>query len=418
MQTAVLPGPRSQASQGDVLAYILSPTTPDEFLTSFFEKAPLHVARDDAGYFGDVYDVAEVENSISVAGSDHERFLLVKSGAPPVLPENMTIERRHPRTRHTGRPPTMALDFRSVLSYFDRGYTFVIKDAAPVSPRLQKFLNRLQQRIGFYVQANVYFTPPKAKGFDVHHDTHDTLVMQISGTKTWRIYEPVVELPVETQPFTKDRHAKGLRLHSEVKMSPGDTLYVPHGFPHEAFSADDTSLHVTLALCPLRAIDLLEAMLDLATVTDVELRRSLPPGWHESKDFAEQFAALIRQRLPMAIRPALVLPASEMILREMFAATRTEAGGAFEEWQRFSELHSDNMLSLRDDVPYLIRQDGDRVEILIAGKSLGFPANHNAVLERLQRGPATIPELDKLLPSNLARALVKMLMLEGLITVS
>ena len=53
-----------------------------------------------------------------------------------------------------------------------------------------------------FAQPNVYITPPAAQGFQVHHDTHDTSTAQISGEKTWRIYEPIIALPLECSPST------------------------------------------------------------------------------------------------------------------------------------------------------------------------------------------------------------------------
>ena len=397
---------------------LLAPSTPTEFLERYFEKEPLHIGRGDPKYFRDVYDVAEIESSLVVGGSDHDKFVLIKHGVGQVSTDDMVIERRHPRARHTGRTPKLVLDPRVVVSYFDRGYTLVIKDGSQFSPKLQKFVNRVQQRLGFYIQTNVYFTPPKAQGFDIHHDTHDTLVMQIEGTKTWRIYDPVVQLPVETQPYSKEEHGKLVNLNREVTLNPGDTLYVPHGFPHEAMTAEGKSLHVTLAMCPLRVIDLLEAMIDFAAVTDVELRRALPPGWHESKDFPARFVAMLQERLPKALPAAHVPPASEMILRDLFAVTRTEAGGSFDEWERFVALGPTNTLAMRDDVPFMLRRAGQNIELLVAGKSLGYPIAYAPLFEKLQAGPMTIAQVDATLPNNVGRQLVKMLLLEGLIAVN
>ena len=408
-----LAGPRA----ADALDFLLQPCPRDEFLARYFERAPLHVKRGDASYFSDVYDVSEVESSMVVGGFEIDKFVMVKTRAPEVSGEALTIERRAPRARHTSKAPRFVLDPRCVLTHFDDGYTLVIKDATTFSARLQKFVNRLQQRLGFYVQTNVYFTPPKAQGFEAHHDTHDTLVMQIEGTKVWKIYEPVVALPVETQPYSKEEHAAHLRLNREVTLGPGDTLYIPHGFPHEAASAEARSLHVTLAFCPIRAIDLLEAMIDIAAVTDVELRRSLPPGWHESKEFAEQFAAMARERLHLALRPGYVQHASEMVLREMFAVTRTETGGTFDEWERFMNMGPLATVTMRDDTPYLLRSAGDNKELLLAGKSIAFPPSYGAVFERLEHERLTMREVDDALPGGVGRAFVKMLLLEGLVAV-
>jgi lysine-specific demethylase/histidyl-hydroxylase NO66 len=401
----------------DILAMLFAPTSGSEFLERYFENEPLHVERNDPNYFREIYDIGEVESSMVVGAYEFDRFCLIKAGTPQVSTDEMTIERRYPRARHSGRGPRRVLDPRTVLAHFDQGYSLLIKDAALFSARLQKCVNRVQRRLGFYVQTNVYFTPPKAQGFDVHHDTHDTLIMQIEGTKTWRIYDPVVKLPVETQPFSKEVHGKHLTLNRQVTLAPGDTLYVPHGFPHEAASGEDRSLHVTLALCPVRVIDVLESMLDLAAVTDVELRRSLPPGWQTDPTFAARFATMIAERLPAAFPAAHVVPAADGVLRDLFAVTRADAGGNFDQLEHFLTPAPTCVIALRDDTPYRFRQSRTAVEVFVAGKSVAFPANCGPVLEALERGPLPLAEIDAALPATIGRQLIKALLLEGLIDV-
>jgi ribosomal protein L16 Arg81 hydroxylase len=136
----------------------------------------------------------------------------------------------------------------------------------------------LQRDLMAFAQPNVYFTPPSAQGFQVHHDTHDTLTAQIAGEKTWRIYEPIIQLPLESQPFHSGTKVEGLKLLDEVHLRAGDTLYIPRGFPHEAKTSDSVSLHCTFALAPVRVTDVMDLALRIAGDQDVELRHALPPA--------------------------------------------------------------------------------------------------------------------------------------------
>ena len=127
---------------------------------------------------------------------------------------------------------------------------------------------------------------------------------------------------------------------------------------------------------------------------------------------------MLQERLPKALPAAHVPPASEMILRDLFAVTRTEAGGAFGEWERFMALGPSSTLAMRDDVPFMLRRAGQNIELLVAGKSLGYPIAYAPLFEKLQAGPMTIAQVDATLPNNVGRQLVKMLLLEGLIAVN
>ena len=200
---------------------------------------------------------------------DLDRFALVKAGATQAALAEYVLTIPVIRWKTTGKVPTTQLDPRKVLGLFERGYTLVITDAARLSARLQRTCNQLHRILGAYVGANVYFTPPGAQGFELHHDAHDTLTVQIEGTKTWRVYEPAVALPLESQALPRGMPAPELALNREVQLAAGDTLYLPRGYAHQAVATDERALHVTFALAPVRAIDLLHAALDIAAATDV-----------------------------------------------------------------------------------------------------------------------------------------------------
>jgi hypothetical protein len=401
----------------DSLAYVLAPVSAAGFFSSHFEQAPLHIARDDAAYFSDVYGIADVEDSLVVGAREPEQFALVRVGDEPLGTPDFTFNRPSVRWRATGRPPKITLDPRKIAAYIDQGYTLIIKDASLFSARLQRFSNALQHELRSYAQTNVYLTPAGAQGFDVHHDTHDTLTIQLAGEKTWLIYEPVIELPLESQPFHSGTKVSNLRLHSEVRLRAGDTLYIPRGFPHEARNADATSLHATFALMPVRTVDVLETLVRLAADADVELRRSFPIEWTDASDFGERFAEIVAQPLARALQPDRVLLAREMLLGEQFTLTRPGARGSIEQVERLRRLGPDSMLRLCDGVAFMVRDRERTVDLLVAGKSLSFPKFCQASLERLVAGPATLAELDPTLSEKNRAVLVRTLVLEGVIAI-
>merc|ERR1739841_375697 len=64
----------------------------------------------------------------------------------------------------------------------------------------------------------------------------DTYVIQLEGTKEWFVYDNNYrELP---SPWMKEkignRHDPKLELLANFTLSPGDMLYMPAGYPHEA----------------------------------------------------------------------------------------------------------------------------------------------------------------------------------------
>lgn len=396
-----------------MLESLFAPSDIDEFLQSSFERAPLHIARNDPGHFARLYGIADVEDALFVGAAQPERFTLVKDGVALAFDQyaSATPPPRRPWSRERARPPS--LDPRIVLAQFDRGYTLVISDATQLSPRLARLCNRLQGRLGTFVVANVYFTPAGARGFDVHYDSHGILVLQIAGRKTWRVYEPLSELPTETQPFSKERHAHRLSAAREIVLAPGDTLYLPQGTPHEA-TAGEQSLHVTLALAPPRASDLLARLVDVLTASDVELRRALPVGWQASPEIQRAFAELVGRRLG-AVPPQSVALAAELLLGDLSAATRPAPQGMFAALSDSVELDASSTVRLRDDAPYAVSTDGITVRLVVADRVFTLPAACAPLLERLRDGAIPYAEAAAALGAGEARDFVKLLALVGLL---
>jgi ribosomal protein L16 Arg81 hydroxylase len=399
-----------------VLDTLISPVAVDTFLAEFWERTPLHVPRNVPGYFADLYDVSDIEESLVAGARDLDRFALVKAGAPQAALDDYVVTSPAIRWKSTGKGSTTHIDPRKVASLLERGYTLVIKDAALLSARLQRTCNRLQRELGAYVGANVYFTPAGAQGLDVHHDTHDTLTVQIEGSKTWRVYEPLVELPLESQQLHRGTQIPPLTLHSEVSLDAGETLYLPRGYAHEAVAGSERALHVTFALAPLRAIDLLHDMLDVAATGDVSLRRALPLGWHDDPAFAAAFAQQAATQL-RALDAGVVATAAQAALTGLFASSRSEANAAFDQQQFVAKLGPASVLQVNEDLPFLLRERANGVDVLLPGKMLGLSTACLPALRALQAGPVRYADLAPELSPNDRLLFVKALAREGMLLV-
>lgn len=401
------------AGEPMTLARLLSPTTVAAFFERYFEREPLHVARGDAAYFRDWYGVADVETALHVGARDAGRFAMTKAGAT-VDPAELMVERTNIRANYTGKPPLNVLDPRAIASRFEAGHTLLISDAALFSPRLQALCNEIQRETLIYVQANVYLTPPNEQGFALHHDTHDTLVLQIEGTKQWRVREPVVQLPIESQPSSPGRAQGDVKVFG---LAAGDTLYLPRGHRHECIAGSVRSLHVTLAMLPVRAIELAEAALRVAATTDVELRRSLAFGWQDTEGFAERFGAFVAERLRAAFSGPVMRAARDLVVNELFATTRTVASGALSDVGEVAALRASSVITLRADAPFVVRAEGADIVLVAAGKATTLPQNCLAAIRALQSGPLSVGALDAIVPEAGA-ALARLLILDGLATVT
>ena len=179
-------------------------------------------------------------------------------------------------------------DVARVAEAFDAGATLVVQGLHHWWPALATFCRSLEASLGHPAQANAYYTPRSAQGLPVHHDTHDVFCLQIAGEKRWLVYEPVWELPLKHQRYDAKLGAPGEPV-LDVTLQPGDTLYLPRGWLHEAKTSGAESLHLTIGTNVYSWLDAFKAALD-ECADDPDFRRS-PDG------SADELLARLGERL-------------------------------------------------------------------------------------------------------------------------
>ena len=158
------------------------------------------------------------------------------------------------------------------------------------------------------------------QAFDTHFDLHHVFAVQVEGEKTWRLYENRAEAPVS---FPVD-DAEARRwfaqtrgpLMTEVRMQPGDVLYLPRGWYHDALATEGASLHVTFSVSPLYG-RVLFSLLESAAMQDPAFRQWLAPGTDGGVRLARQLADLGRRLAELSALPAFrdeVLMAQERLV--------------------------------------------------------------------------------------------------------
>jgi hypothetical protein len=106
-----------------------------------------------------------------------------------------------------------------------------------------------------------------------------------------------------------------------------------------------------------------------------------------------------------------------MLLREFFALSRPEVDDLFSNTGGIAKPGPQATVSWRSDAPHLLRRRGEAMEVFVSGKSLTFPPECTALIERLARAPMTVGEIDALLPVA-GRQVLGALALEGLLAIS
>jgi JmjC domain len=241
------------------------------------------VPRGEEGRFDDLLSVADVERLVSQGGLRTPGLRLVKEGG--------TISEAQYATDISWRPKPFlgTVDPDRVANAFAEGATIVLQALHHTWLPLAQFCRELEAELGAGVQANSYYTPRRSQGFAVHHDTHDVFVLQVAGEKHWRVYDPLLELPLKNQRWSKELGEAGPAV-LELTLRAGDTLYLPRGWLHDALTSETDSLHVTVGVNVPTWADSFRAAL-AECESDVEFRRSVPDDGEMSADLLDRLAA-------------------------------------------------------------------------------------------------------------------------------
>ncbi len=242
------------------LARLLAPTTLDRFFEEYWEKAPLQTSHP-ADDFIEIFRLKDVDHLLSLPGLvGSEFFRLLSRNAPgDVLPFEAS-----------GRTLSLA----QIYHAFEQGSTINVLGMQRFWPPVAAFCRHLEETLHHRIYCNLFFTPPNAEPLHAHYDDQDVLILQLSGSKRWRIDERSFPLPLrgDVADVSLGDNPKEIMLHE------GGVLYLPRGFVHEPAVLDSISLHLTVGITPHRWVDLLASALIVKSQRTISLRRALPPG--------------------------------------------------------------------------------------------------------------------------------------------
>jgi lysine-specific demethylase/histidyl-hydroxylase NO66 len=369
----------------------LEPLEPARFFEEHWEARPLLVQRSEEGRFDDLLSVSEARRLVTSTGLRYPAFRLVKAGAELHVRDYTEDLSWRPI------PLSATIDVARVAEEFERGATIVIQALHLHHEPLARFARELERDLSEPVQVNAYYTPSSSQGLPVHHDTHDVFCLQVAGDKRWLVYEPVLELPLKDQRYARELGAPGEPV-LDVTLRPGDMLYLPRGWLHEALTSDSDSLHLTVGVTAYTWLDALKAALEDCR-DDLAFRRSV------SEDGSiDDLLELLGERL----RPEKVARRK----RDRFVRSRRSIlDDQLEQVRRLNRLTIDTPVERRDTVIAEL----DDLALIFEGKEVVVPEHAREEVEHLfEASGLVIPaELPGTLDEEGRLVLVRRLVREG-----
>lgn len=382
------------------LADLIAPLDVDTFFAEHWERAPLH-AQSGRGIDATVLSTADVEAVIAATPIDGPDESAHGAVAAAVTIDGQTV-RESLATDATGQVAPAA-----VYGALDAGKSIVIRHLRRSWPQISTLCARVEAALGQPVSANMFLTPAHAAGYPDHADSADTFFCQLEGSKTWTIHEPQVSLPCDAPP---DPDATALGAARVFRLEPGDVLFLPRGWIHSGVAGDVPSLHVTLAVMPIRWVDVLHACLDRAAATDVELRRAVPVRtWLTGENSIEEGVRQLHARA----QPT----AADDVLAELLAGVidglPSPISARVADVLARASIDDDTVVALRPGLGPLVRIADERASIHLSGALLSGPAEAGPAMAYIARQRVvrvgSIP-----LDARGRRALAQALVLEGM----
>ena len=262
-------------------ADLIAPTSTEDFFADYWETTFLHV-RHAPGRFAGYFSLRDIDPWVS---STRTGVVFV------LLPGD-------PGVRFDIRP-AQDLTPGAVLGNFRRGFAQILKRLADWPP-LQGLVHHLGRVFHAEVQVNAFLTPAAARTHPTYTANDDILVLQLEGEAVWRLHEfSVLQLDLAQKrnlefPEEWQRRAEAPVL-AEVRLRPGDLLFVPRGMPHFVTPPDCTSLHLSFYITPLLWMDFLKVAAEYAAVHSQELRRALPPGFVDRPESSDRMRSTFQQ---------------------------------------------------------------------------------------------------------------------------
>jgi ribosomal protein L16 Arg81 hydroxylase len=388
------------------LARLLDPVDVGLFHTEYWEKRPLFIKRDEPLYYRELLSLDGADEIISTSDLRSGQIRIVRDGRESPLDSLMSSA------------PT-ALGLEQLYAQYRGGSTIVLQCIQERWKPLSKLCLTLSTQLSAGAQVNAYLTPRNARGLGTHYDTHDVLVLQVHGSKHWRLFESPELLPLPGQLYQSDKHGAA-KLSQELDLHPGDLLYVPRGVIHEAVSKDSTSLHLTVGILPITWAEVILAAVESVIERDYRFRESLPPGFATDEAVCEKTQTQAAELL-------------NLLLRREISPQGVVADAVERAWQARKPILEGHLLDLeaepavslstvvrRREIQWRLSAEGDELRLRFHGKELRLPSYMESDLRFIgtTHGSFTAASLPGQLDEEGRLVLIRRLLHEGFLTLS
>jgi ribosomal protein L16 Arg81 hydroxylase len=149
-------------------------------------------------------------------------------------------------------------DLSRIRRMLERGASVIAYSLETHVPAIETLARNIAGQLRERVTVVGIVTTGTGGAFKLHHDTYDILILQVEGSKHWRIYDdptvnPVGGMPPQAPPAHD-------RVVFDGQLRPGDLLLLPAGYWHECENGDGRSVHMIVTIEPLTSLHVVRAL--------------------------------------------------------------------------------------------------------------------------------------------------------------
>ncbi|MEI9992134.1 MAG: cupin domain-containing protein [Rhizomicrobium sp.] len=181
---------------------------------------------------------------------------LVASGA--LAPDSLRVTLKERTVAPAFYAKDGKVDAANLAKLLDSGASLIASRLDLQVPALGVLCADIARRIAEEVYAGAIATTGTGGAFALHYDPQDLLILQVAGSKRWRIHGPPVDFPVGGMP--EQSPPAGAPLFDET-LAPGDLLFLPAGYWHHCENGPGRSLHIGIFIEPPKGCHAVKALL-------------------------------------------------------------------------------------------------------------------------------------------------------------
>jgi Cupin superfamily protein len=356
-------------------ARLISPIDPASFFRDTWEKKPLVVSRNQPDYYSRLFSIRDVDSMIHFT---RPRFSGIRAQSTPTD----ALRGNFPHDEHLffeGENNIAALS-----SQYAQGKTIFVHKLEQRWKSVATLCRNLEATLHHPVNASMFLTPRDSQGLSPHFDSVEVFVLQIEGSKHWRLYKPTVELPLQDvfEPIPREQIGKPIQ---EVHVKPGDLMYIPRGVIHEAFASDDSSLHITVAVSVFRWTDLVRTALACLSAKDARFRRAVPIGALGGGEIADAVRTEFQELLEQLVRGARVEDAIAALGDQFVGDMAVLPDAYFLPPEEIERIELETVLERSKGMVCRVVQDAASVSIQFPGARIRAPAHLGPALEFISK---------------------------------